>query len=212
MNTITTKFNFKSRAIKDEAGNTIGRTKKQDSLTASLPVPSPDEVITYLAAPETAVAKMIADAVNALVINAARDQFDEVIESFGADDSKTVTIDVLDYSKLTLEFLASIPPTQRGASAVTEEDWTNFYGDYLTTMVAATGKTEDRIVKHINIFKSPVKSKSNKEVLAVLVDQLEVYMASSANLEDNAVCAGRIMDKFNKWLAEPDAVLVADML
>jgi hypothetical protein len=212
MNTILTKLNFKSRAIKDEAGNTIGRTKKQPSLEVSLPMPTPVEIQEYLDTPDSPVAKLIAEAVNGLVIGAARDQFDEVIESYGTDDSKTVTVDVLDYDKLTLAYIASIPPTQRGSTALSEEDWNNFYQDYLVTMVAATGKTEDRIAKHINIFKAPAKSKGNKDVLAVLVDQLQIYMASSANIEDNAVCASRITDKFNKWLAEPDAVVAADML
>jgi hypothetical protein len=175
-------------------------------------VPTPVEIQEYLDTPDSPVAKLIAEAVNGLVIGAARDQFDEVIESYGTDDSKTVTVDVLDYDKLTLAYIASIPPTQRGSTALSEEDWNNFYQDYLVTMVAATGKTEDRIAKHINIFKAPAKSKGNKDVLAVLVDQLQIYMASSANIEDNAVCASRITDKFNKWLAEPDAVVAADML
>ena len=212
METISNKFNFKSRSIKDESGNTIGRTRKQPSLEASIPVPSTGDIVNYLATPESAVAKLIRDAINGLVIGAARDQFDEVIESFGEDSTKDVTVDVLDYDKLTLEFIASIPPTQRGSSAVSEEDWTNFYADYLVTMVAATGKAEARIVNHINLFKKPAKAKANKEVLAVLVDQLQIYMASSANLEDNAVCADRISSKFTKWLAEPDTVVATDML
>jgi hypothetical protein len=38
----TIKFNFKSRAIKDENGNTIGRTKKQPSVEAAIPTLSPE--------------------------------------------------------------------------------------------------------------------------------------------------------------------------
>jgi hypothetical protein len=79
-------------------------------------------------------------------------------------------------------------------------------------MVAATGKTEDRITNHINLFKKPTKAKSNKEVLNVLIDQLDIYMASSANLEENAVCASRISEKFKRWLVEPEKALAADLL
>ena len=60
--------------------------------------------------------------------------------------------------------------------------------------------------------KKPAKAKANKEVLAVLVDQLQIYMASSANIEETANCASRVVGKFTKWLEEPDAVVAADML
>lgn len=209
---INFKFNFKSRAIKDEAGNTIGRTKKQPSLEAAVPVLGADEIIAALQTPDSAVAKLISDAVAGIVIDAARSQFDEVIESFGDDDTKEVSASLLDYDRLTLEYIASIPPTQRGGSALTDEEWEAFFGDYLAVMVAATGKTEDRIKNHINLFKKPQKAKANKEVLRVLVDQLEIYMASSANLEETAVCADRITTKFKNWLVAPDAAAAVDLL
>lgn len=212
-NAQTVKFNFKSRAIKDEAGNTIGRTKKQPSIEAAIPVLELTEISALLQdQPESPVSKLIAEAVARIVIDAARDQFDEVIEAFGDDATKEVQASMLDYDKLTLEYIASIPPTQRGASALTEEDWVAFYNDYLATMVAATGKAEARIMNQINLFKKPAKAKSNKEVLAVLIDQLEIYMSASANLEDTAVCADRISTKLKKWLAEPDAAADADLL
>jgi hypothetical protein len=135
-----------------------------------------------------------------------------VIEQFGEDSDKEVSASMLDYDKLTLEYIASIPPTQRGTTAISEEDWASFFADYLSTMVAATGKTEDRIKNHINLFKKPAKARSNKEVLAVLVDQLEIYMASSGNLEENAVCAERITNKFKNWLVAPETAPAVDLL
>jgi hypothetical protein len=208
----TIKFNFKSRAIKDEAGNTIGRTKKQPSIEAAIPVLAPDEIVSALSTPDSAVARLIADAVARIVVDAAREQFDEVIEQFGEDSDKEVSASMLDYDRLTLDYIASIPPTQRASNALTDEDWTAFFADYLATMVAATGKAEERIKNHINLFKKPAKAKANKEVLAVLVDQLEIYMASSANLEETAVCADRISSKFKKWIAEPEVAAAVDLL
>lgn len=209
---LTVKFNFKSRAIKDELGNTIGRTKKQPSVEAAIPVVTTEEVVNILQTPDSAVAKLINEAIARIVIDAAREQFDEVIEAFGEDDSKEVSASLLDYDKLTLEYIASIPPTQRASSALSEEDWATFYADYLSTMVAATGKEEKRINNHINLFKKPNKARNNKEVLAVLVDQLEIYMASSANLEENAACAERITNKYKAWLAAPEESAAVDLL
>jgi hypothetical protein len=210
---VTTKFNFKSRAIKDESGNTIGRTKKQDSLEVALPLPEAGELAgILLESPDSAVAKLILAAVSDVIINGARMQFDEVIESFGDDASKDLTAGVLDYDKLTLDFIASIPPTQRGMTAITEEEYTAFYADYLSTMIAATGKTEQRIKNGLALIQKPQKAKANKEVLAVMIDQLNIYLAASGNVEEHAACADRVLTKFKAWVAAPEVVANLDLL
>lgn len=207
----TYKFNFKSRRITDESGNEIGRTKKQPSLTVDLPVPSIDEVIAMLQA-GGAEAVLLMTQIGDIVYQAARGQFDEVIEQFGDDDSKEVTADMLNYDQLSISYLANLPPSSRGVQAISDEEWQAFFEDYLAVMVAATGKTEDRIKNHINLFKKPQKAKANKEVLKVLVDQLDIYLASSGNLEDTGTCAVRIRDRFNKWIAEPEKAANLDLL
>ncbi len=207
----TYRFNFKSRRITDEAGNEIGRTKKQPSLTVDLPVPSTDEVIAMLQS-GGAEAVLLMTQIGDTIYQAARGQFDEVIEQFGDDDSKEVTADMLNYDQLSISYLANLPPSSRGVQAVSDEEWQAFFEDYLAVMVAATGKTEDRIKNHINLFKKPQKAKANKEVLKVLVDQLDIYLASSGNLEDTGTCAVRIRDRFNKWIAEPEKAANLDLL
>ncbi len=207
----TYKFNFKSRRITDENGNEIGRTKKQPSLTVDLPVPSTDEVISMLQA-GGAEAVLLMTQIGDTIYQAARGQFDEVIEQFGDDDSKEVTADMLNYDQLSISYLANLPPSSRGVQAISDEEWQAFFEDYLAVMVAATGKTEDRIKNHINLFKKPQKAKANKEVLKVLVDQLDIYLASSGNLEDTGTCAVRIRDRFNKWISEPEKAANLDLL
>ena len=207
----TYKFNFKSRRITDENGNEIGRTKKQPSLTVDLPVPSTDEVIGMLQA-GGAEAVLLMTQIGDTIYQAARGQFDEIIEQFGDDDSKEVTADMLNYDQLSISYLANLPPSSRGVQAISDEEWQAFFEDYLAVMVAATGKTEDRIKNHINLFKKPQKAKANKEVLKVLVDQLDIYLASSGNLEDTGTCAVRIRDRFNKWISEPEKAANLDLL
>ena len=207
----TYKFNFKSRRITDENGNEIGRTKKQPSLTIDLPVPSTDEVIAMLQA-GGAEAVLLMTQIGDTIYQAARGQFDEIIEQFGDDDSKEVTADMLNYDQLSISYLANLPPSSRGVQAISDEEWQAFFEDYLAVMVAATGKTEDRIKNHINLFKRPQKAKANKEVLKVLVDQLDIYLASSGNLEDTGTCAVRTRDRFNKWISEPEKAANLDLL
>lgn len=207
----TYKFNFKSRRITDESGNEIGRTKKQPSITVDLPVPSTDEVIAMLQA-GGAEAVLLFTQIGDTIYQAARSQFDEIIEQFGDDDSKEVTADMLNYDQLSISYLANLPPSSRGVQAISDEEWQAFLEDYLAVMVAATGKTEDRIKNHINLFKKPQKAKANKEVLKVLVDQLDIYLASSGNLEDTGTCAVRTRDRFNKWISEPEKAANLDLL
>lgn len=204
------KFNFKSRAIKDENGKEIGRTKKQPSVEVDLPVLAPDE-IAALVMGGGKEAELICSAVADIIYQAVRNQFDEIIENFGDNNDQAVNASMLDYDRLSLEYIASIPPAQRGTSALSEEDWVTFYEDYATTMVAATGKPLTRIQNQITLFKKPAKAKANKEVLSVLIDQLDIYMASSANLDDTGTAAARLRTRFAKWLSE-EVDLNADLL
>lgn len=205
------KFHFKSRKLVDEAGNEIGKTKKQPSVECELPVPGNDEIVAILQAGGKE-ADLISEAVARIIYDGARSQFDDVIEGFGEDQTKEVSASMLDFDKLSLTYIANLEPAARGGNALTEEDWTAFFEDYLAVMVRVTGKEEARIKNHINLFKKPAKAKANKEVLQVLVDQLDVYMTSSANLDDTGTCASRISQKFQRWIAEPEKTPDMSML
>lgn len=209
---IEQKFNFKSRAIKDNDGKEIARTKKHPSITLSLPVPTDETLIGHLAVPESPVARLIREAVYGIVIDAARQQFDEQIEAFGEDSDKELSVNDLDFSKMTLEYIASLPPSQRGGTALTEEDFNAFFADYLTVMVLATGKEEKKINAAIDLYKKPTKVRNNKPILGVLVEQLDVYMSASANLADTGEVATRLRAKFDKWYKEPEKAIDLDLL
>ena len=217
---IDTKFSFKARKITDSEGKEIGKSKKQPPLVVQLPYPTPEELIAHLQKQDLEVPpkkegeattyemdkvkSLILDAVHAVIKDQAKGQLDEAIDSFGSDDTKTVTADMLDYDKLSLEFIANLPPAQRGARAIPEEDFEAFYGDYMQVMVQVTGKPEAKIKNHIDLFKKPTRAKQNKEALKVLVDQLDVYLASSANIEDTGEVAQRLRSKFDRWVKEDD--------
>lgn len=208
-----TKFNFKTRQIKDENGNPIGVAKKQPSVEVALPVPSAEDIITYLSSDSyQKEAALILDAVASLIISQARSQFDDAIESFGDDLDKEVSAAVLNFDRLNLEYIASIPPAQRGASAISDEEWATFFEDYMPVMIAATGKDEKRIKNQVDLFKKPQKIKANKPILTALVDQLDIYLVSSKALDDTGPCAIRLRDKFARWAAEPEKAITLDSL
>lgn len=203
---VDTKFNFKTRTIKNEDGTVIKQLKKQPSVIAQLPFLTADEVIGMLQSEDVKAKDLVLDYVNSAIRDQARAQFDELIESFGDDDSRSVSADQLDFDKLTFSYIANLPPAQRGARALSEEDYTAFFADYANVMVATTGKPIEKIKKHIELFKKPARVKSAKDVLGVLIEQLDIYLVSSPNLEDTGEVANRIRTKFDKWLKAEEEV------
>src|SRR5690606_33528064 len=107
------KFNFKTRKITDENGKEVGRTKKQPSVVCDLPVPSADEVVMMLSN-GGAEAGLIMSTIGDIIYQAARGQFDEIIESFGDDESKEVAASMLNFDQLSLTYIANLPPSSRG--------------------------------------------------------------------------------------------------
>lgn len=204
------KFNFKKRVVKDETGAVLAEVKKKPSVEVNLPVLSIQGIIDALSigGKET---ELVLGAVNDIFYQAARGQFDDVIENMTDPDGE-VTASMLDFDKLTLNYIANLPKSARGASALTDDEWNYFFSDYLAVMVAATGKEEKRILNQIEHFKKPQRIKANTKVLEVLVDQLSIYTAKTAVLEDTAQCAERLLTKFSKWIedlavsTDPDAL------
>lgn len=204
------KFNFKRRVTKDEAGNVIGTSKKQPSLVVALPVMTAEGVIQALTSGGKE-AELVLSQINDVFYQAARAQFDDAIENF-TDPDQEVNAGMLDFDKLDITFLANLPPSTRGASAITEDEWKFFFDDYLAVMVAATGKEEKRIANQIEHFKKPQRIRVNAKVLEVLLDQLAIYVTKTAALDDTGTCAERLIAKFTKWVADlatandPDAI------
>lgn len=204
------KFNFKQRQVKDEEGNVLLIIKKKPSVECGLPVLSANGIVEALGMGGKE-AELIMSAVSDIFYQGARAQFDDLIEGLANPDDE-VTANMLDFDKLTLTYLANLPKSARGVSAISDDDWSAFFADYLQVMVAATGKEEKRIQNQIEHFKKPQRIKSNSKVLEVLVDQLSIYTAKTPNLEDNAVCAERLLTKFSKWAADVAAATDPDAL
>lgn len=204
---VDTKFNFKARAVKDEISGVVLKTlKKQPSVIVALPFLTADEVVAILNSDDVKAKDLVLDYVNSAIKDQARSQFDELIESFGDDDSRTVSGDQLDLDKLTFNYIANLPPAQRGQRALSDEEFAAFFTDYTNVMVATTGKPIEKIKKHIELFKKPARVKAAKDVLAVLVEQLDIYLVSSPNLEETGEAANRVRTRFDKWLKAEEEI------
>lgn len=228
---VSTKFNFKTRVVLDandkpvlnEKGEKIG--VKQPSLQVLLPVPTADKLAEILLQPAVLqvpnadgsaliekpnkVRQLIIDAVMGEIKMAAKSQFDDAIESFGSDTSKTLTPAHLDYDKLTLDYIASIEASGRASVAISDDEWKEFGTDYINTMLVITGKAKEKLVNTVEVFYKPTKVRGRKDLCALFLDQLAVYASATEKLEDFSAQIQYLTNRFKKFLDEEDK-LVAD--
>jgi len=218
---VTKKFNFKQRSLRDEAGKEIEKLPKQPSVQAPIPVPTAAAVIAILSQPDTLTVaeegkepkeapnqlkQMVLDAINTIVFDQAKSHLDAAIDGFGSDKTKQVNASFIDYDKLSLEYIVSIPPARRGAVPITDEEWNDMFVDYQNVMIQVTQKPKETLAKHVDIFKNLRKYRTRKDVLGVMQDQLNIYGASTASMEDFSAQYERLTDTLEKFLKEDDKI------
>ena len=214
------KFNFKQRTVKDETGKEVDKLPKQPSLEVMLPVPTAEAVIAVLSQPDTLTTtvngetkevantqkSLILDYIYQIIFDQAKSQLDSVIDSFGSDKTKQVSVSDLDYDKLSLAYIASIPPARRGAVAISDEEWKEFFTDYGNVMSQGAGKTKVQIENHIKILERPRNYRAKKDLLSVMRDQLNLYAQLASNLEDYTVQYQRLQDQLTRFIDEEDKI------
>jgi hypothetical protein len=86
----------------------------------------------------------------------------------------------LNLDQLTLDYIANIPPSERLAAGVPKETWESFAKYYAELMPGITGKKAESIQAAITLFlKKLTPIKSDKRSLAILKDQLDIFITSS---------------------------------
>lgn len=217
---IKKKFNFKQRTVKDESGKEVDKLPKQPSVDAMIPVPTADAVIAVLSQPDTLTTtingetkevantqkSLILDYIYQIIFDQAKSQLDATIDSFGADKTKQISVADLDYDKLSLAYIASIPPARRGAIAISDEEWKEFFTDYGNVMSQGAGKTKTQIENHIKILERPRNYRAKKDLLGVMRDQLNIYAQLAANLEDFTAQYQRLQDQISRFIEEEDKI------
>lgn len=188
---------FSFRKTKDAI---TGEEIKKPSFKLALPVPTIDGLIESLSNQKIVdyVLDVLADEIKA----AAKVQVD--------DETKPVNAQAdLDLSKLTLEFLANQPKAERGGPKIPEEQWNAFSADYLTVMVAATGKTEETVKNGLDLFLKKLNPvKSQKQVVAKLQSLLATYATNSKNLDDVADVVEYLTKRMETLMSAEDVNLL----
>lgn len=204
-------FHFKREAVKDAAGNKIADGKKLPSVALLLPLVTAETVLTVFADPsKTKEQQFLLDQLQNAVYLGARDQ----INSFREKNRDTeLPLDVLDYSKLTVEALTAAAEESGASNKLTEADWEAFYEDWGNTMLATPWtevNREAKVAAQIELFKKSLRRNRDKKTLAGVQHLLTIYAANTKAMEDNQACYENIAGYVEKWLKyEPQDLLAA---
>lgn len=215
------KFNFKQRTVKDENNKEVEKLPKQPSVEAMIPVPTAAAIVEVLSQPDTLTElqedgstkevpnlqkQLILDYVYQIIFDQAKSQLDSAIDSFGSDKTKQISVSDLDYDKLSLAYIASIPPARRGAVAISDDEWKDFFADYGNVMMQGAGKTKQQVENHLKILERPRNYRAKKDLLTVMREQLNLYASLAANLEEFTAPYQRLQDQLNRFIDEEDKI------
>lgn len=203
-------FHFRKEKVKVGEGEEI-EVYKHPSIIVPLPIPTVDQLKEIFNAPTTGdnnrsvEQKYILD----LVFDGFYSQVREQINATREEGSKTAfSVDNVDYSKLSILALASMPASERG-SKVTDEDMAEFIKDYVSIMPAASGKDISKIKAQAGILEKGLRTvRTDKQVLDIMSKLLTLWAGTTANMEEHQEVYEMLTGRIKKWLAtEPKNVL-----
>lgn len=189
----STKYHFK----KDKLG------VKRPTVELAIPVPTVDAIPAMLSDPkQTAfLLSLLEDAV-----------YQQGREQVGDEKAPVNKQEELDLSKLTIEYIASIPPSERRGGGISKESWEEFAADYIAVMPGITGKNAEQLGNAAKLFVARLQPvKTNKKVLKFLQEQLDLWFASTQNAEDFADVYEFLSEKVKTFLSADEAALLANL-
>lgn len=120
-------------------------------------------------------------------------------------DTETASQATFDPSAFSWEAIANQPREDRRANQIPDEDWQAFAADYIETMPAVTGKSKDNVTNATIVYlKKFAQVKTDKKVLALLKDQLALYMNNSKNAENFSEILELLNKKLETYLSSDD--------
>ena len=149
--------------------------EKRPAVTLSLPIPTWDGLATMLTTNEKVV-QYVLDMVEEAIKDQAREQLTDSIKPVMRQDE-------LDLSKLSLEYIASMPKSERQGGGIAKEVWEEFSKDYIAVMTPERGA--DKSAKAAQLFLQRFNTvKTEKAVITALRDLLATWVRKTQNAED----------------------------
>lgn len=192
------KFFFRSKTSENSLGEKV--TTRRPTLELSIPVPTLDGLIELLNEGNATKIAGLMQLVEDCIYSAAKQQVDE---------DEAMTQERLDVNKLTMDYLFSLPPSQRASSVPPEELWKLFEADYPAIMASVQpNRTAQQIATARDLFLkrlNPVKERP--DMLNTLKQYLALWYASTAQKEELAPVYEFLLAKADNFINQPPKVL-----
>lgn len=165
----------------EKTGDPLKMPEKRKSFKLMLPVPTWPGFVASM--DDAKVREFVMSIVQDEIYLAAREQIDRT-----PDDSGLAPVNSqaeLDVSKLTLEYLANLPPAMRRGGGIAKETWEAFAKDYVEVISANTVRKPDRVATAAKIFLSRFQLvRQDKELIKFLSGTLDMWAEKTENLEE----------------------------
>ena len=209
-----TVFHFKKEAIRDAAGNKVADGEKLPSVALLLPLVTAETLLAVLSDPAKSKEQaFLLDQLQTPVYLAARAQINEFREK---NKGVEVPLDVLDYSKLTVEALTAAALESGNSSKISDEDWSDWLADYATVMLAHREWTaegwEQKVEAQKKLLAGPIRRMRDKKLLSAFRQLLNFYAANTTALAEHEECYTNISAYVDKWLNYEANDLLASIL
>lgn len=195
-----TKFGFKKRKEKNEAGIVTGEIPAPAPVELEIPMLSMEDIVALINGGDEKVQALLVEAANNIILEQVRDAVNEDPE---AAREKGVNPDVYDFVKI-----ANLPPAQRRGSAIPEEVWEAFVADY-TDVMQHHGKTKEKAEMGAKLLSKKFQPvKSNKKVVQALKDNLSTWFANTTKGEEFQAVYESLAQKADSLLAADEEALM----
>lgn len=190
------KISFRTVKTKDKEGKLISE-EKRPTLEVVIPSLTFDGLTNALENDKQR--DFILEVMNDAIYAAARAQTDR-------DESPANTQAELDFSRMTIEFIANQPKAQRGTTAIDPAVWEAFGKDYvLTTLKNHTERNAQNVGNAGGYLAGKLtKFRNNKQVVGWFQQELEEWSTNTENLEEFFPCYNYLESRMKDWMVTPE--------
>lgn len=177
--------------------------EKRATVELAIPIPTAEALLEALS-DEKQQAYLLELVANDIIAN-ARLQV--------GDDKKPVNKqEELDYSKLSIAYIANLPPAERRGGGISKEVWEDFFSDYVAIMPAILGKPVENVENAGKLFVARLQPvKTQKKILKVLGDYLNLWFTSTKQQEELAEVYEFLSEKVKDFMSRDEAELLVNL-
>lgn len=191
-------FFFRTKQVTNELGEKV--EVKRPTVKLNVPVITLDGVVDLLNAGNPTIIAGLLSVLEDVIYKAAKEQ---------VDDDEQITQEKLDLSKLSLDYILSLPPSSRSSIAPSDEQWKAFEQDYPAVMAAVQpDRTAEQITTARDILLkklTPVKDKP--AIISVLKGYVALWFTNTNKQEELATVFEYLNQRAENLLAAPVKVL-----